>query len=245
MALLRVGAYIDGFNLYYGGKAACGAGTEGWRWLDIRKLVSSRLPTYWQKAEVARIVYCTARVSGVDNSSAPMDQDRYLRALELHNSVDLIEYGNFVVRIRTSPLAVWRSKNRRAEVVRSSWPVMVKDANRADVPSARFVVSHMHREEKGSDVNLATHLLKDMMEERIDAAVVVSNDSDLKLPISLARTRIPIGILSPGTRRLAGNLTFKSTEGVGAHWHAGITDSDFRMHQLPESIGRIRRPADW
>jgi hypothetical protein len=35
---MRVGVYIDGFNLYYGAKAWCGAGTPGWRWLDTREV---------------------------------------------------------------------------------------------------------------------------------------------------------------------------------------------------------------
>ena len=37
-------------------------------------------------------------------------------------------------------------------------------------------------EEKGSDVNLASHLLVDGSGARYDLAVVISNDSDLKEP---------------------------------------------------------------
>ncbi|CAN3132229.1 hypothetical protein ACNUDN_06058 [Mycobacterium sp. smrl_JER01] len=36
--------YIDGVNLYYGGRGLCGKGTAGWRWLDVRtpaRLVSN------------------------------------------------------------------------------------------------------------------------------------------------------------------------------------------------------------
>lgn len=38
-------------------------------------------------------------------------------------------------------------------------------------------------EEKGSDVNLATHLVNDAWKGLYDAAVVVSNDTDLVEPI--------------------------------------------------------------
>ncbi|HEY7200404.1 MAG TPA: NYN domain-containing protein, partial [Candidatus Dormibacteraeota bacterium] len=31
---MRVGVYVDGFNLYYGARGLCGRGTAGWRWLD-------------------------------------------------------------------------------------------------------------------------------------------------------------------------------------------------------------------
>ena len=56
---VRVGVYIDGFNLYYGARGLCGRGSSGWRWLNIRGLVSSLLNTaYWPGAEIHRIVYC-------------------------------------------------------------------------------------------------------------------------------------------------------------------------------------------
>jgi hypothetical protein len=54
-----------------------------------------------------------------------------------------------------------------------------------DDPDAIFMVSVADREEKGSDVNVATHLLTDVCEQKIDAAVVISNDSDLALPITI------------------------------------------------------------
>ena len=40
------------------------------------------------------------------------------------------------------------------------------------------MVSVARREEKGSDVNVATHLLIDACDNNIEAAVVISNDSD-------------------------------------------------------------------
>ena len=50
-------------------------------------------------------------------------------------------------------------------------------------------------EEKGSDVNLATHLLHDAHMDRFDVAVVASNDSDLLGPIKwLMRTILQKGI---------------------------------------------------
>ena len=38
----------------------------------------------------------------------------------------------------------------------------------------------MKTEEKGSDVNLATHLLVDAFDDAFNIAVIISNDSDLK-----------------------------------------------------------------
>ena len=55
--------------------------------------------------------------------------------------MDKIEYGKFIVQVKTSPLATWTTKGR-PQITTSGWPIMVKDANRADVTDARFVASH-------------------------------------------------------------------------------------------------------
>ena len=54
-------------------------------------------------------------------------------------------------------------------------------------------------EEKGSDVNLATHLLLDSFRDFYELAVVVSNDSDLLLPIRVAVELFnkKVGLLNP------------------------------------------------
>lgn len=77
------------------------------------------------------------------------------------------------------------------------------------------MVSVADREEKGSDVNVATHLLIDVYEQKIDAAVVISNDSDLALPIRHARARVPVGMVHPGINYPAGALSGSPEDGVG------------------------------
>jgi hypothetical protein len=51
-------------------------------------------------------------------------------------------------------------------------------------------------------VNVASHLLLGVLDRRVDAAVVISNDSDLAFPLKEARKRLPIGLIiccySPG-----------------------------------------------
>ena len=57
-------------------------------------------------------------------------------------------------------------------------------------------------EEKGSDVNLATHLLHDAHRGRFEVAVIVSNDSDLLEPIKIVREGLgkKVGVLNPHKR---------------------------------------------
>lgn len=57
-------------------------------------------------------------------------------------------------------------------------------------------------EEKGSDVNIATHLLRDGFKGEYQVAVLVTNDSDLIEPIKVVRQDLglPVGILIPQTK---------------------------------------------
>jgi len=239
---VRVGVYIDGFNLYYGARGLCGRGTAGWRWIDLRSL--SEQLAGWPESEIARIVYCTARISGADNPSGAADQDIYLKALVTAKAVDLVEYGSYVSRVKQAPMAIPDAKGRPV-LTRSAPPVLVKDATNEPVRDAVFMVSHARREEKGSDVNVAAHLLLDVLEANIDAAIVVSNDSDLKLPLVEARKRVPVGTVNPSRSFLAGDLRGSADDGVGGHWWAKLSARDFRAHQLPDPVGIYAKPVDW
>jgi uncharacterized LabA/DUF88 family protein len=212
---MQVGVYVDGFNLYYGAKFIMGGpGVPGWRWLDLRLLSGNlvRQRSGWSRAEVTRVVYCTARIHpSATNPGAQRDQDTYLRALREHGSVDICEEGVYVNRVAVSPLAV-KDAGGKPSLVAPSWPVMVQDSAGQNVASARFMVSVARREEKGSDVNVATHLLIDAFSSRIDAAVVITNDSDLALPIRHVRESAPVGLVNPTSRHCAGALSSSPRE---------------------------------
>jgi hypothetical protein len=243
---LRIGVYIDGYNLYYGGRALCGRSVAGWRWLDLRALAKGIAARHfvWSKATVDRVVYCTARISAASNPSGFRDQDIYLKALVAANSVDLIEYGIYVERVKRSPLAVADAKGRPV-LTRSTWPVMVQDKNASPVYDARFLVSHSDREEKGSDVNVASHLLVDVLQGSIDAAIVISNDSDLRFPVQEARKRVPVCTVNPGNAQTAGDLRGRPTDGCGGHWWLRLHRDDYTNHQLPDPSGPYKKPQDW
>lgn len=248
---VRVGVYVDGFNLYYGAKFLVGgSGRPGWRWLDVRrlsyKLIEEHSP--WGSISELRVVYCTARVRADINSPSapgPREQDIYLRALNASGSVDEIVFGTFVSRVATAPLAT-ANERKRPMLTRPSWPVMLKDAAcSADIPEATFMVSVARREEKGSDVNVAAHLLIDVLEQVVDAAVVISNDGDLALAVRKARQRVPLGTINPTKGYTAGALSGSPTEGVGSHWWYQLNPQDLYDSQLPDRVGGLRRPTPW
>ena len=191
------------------------------------------------------VTYCTARRSGADNLAGQQEQDVYLRALERSGSVDTFSYGNYVNRVAKSPLAVV-GPHGRPVLSHPDWPLMVQDAAGATVPGARYMASVARREEKGSDVNVASHLLIGVLTGVVDAAVVISNDSDLAYPVAFARQHVPVGLVNPTKSKMAGKLQGVASAGVGGHWWCQLEPADFFAHQLPPVVsGKVRRPQGW
>jgi hypothetical protein len=246
---MRVGVYIDGFNLYYGARELCGRGRAGWRWLDLealaQDLISRRHDWTAAGATLERLAYCTARIDKRDNPVGRREQDIYLLALTGSGTVTHVEYGQYVSRVKKAPLATEDAKGRPVLVEATDWPVKVKDNQHVDVPGARFMVSHARREEKGSDVNVASHLLLDTLGGDIEAAIVISNDSDLRFPLQAARERIPIGTVNPSRSYLAGDLKGQPSDGIGGQWWLQLRAADYRAHQLPDPCSGYSKPVPW
>ena len=162
-----------------------------------------------------RLVYCTALFAGDTNRRGRRGQEIHLAALGTDSRIE-IEEGRFTTR-----------------------------RVRGDTEEDGVSVTIMVPEEKGSDVNLASHLLIDIYAERIDAAVVVSNDSDLRLPVQHARTRVPVGTVNPRGRDTAADLRGNPGDGVGGHWWHRLAADDFFASQLPDVVDDIKRPNGW
>ena len=99
-------------------------------------------------------------------------------------------------------------------------------------------------EEKGSDVNLATYLLLDGFDNEYDLAVVITNDSDLRLPIEKVRTRLGkvIGVYDPSRKR-----SFELNK--AATWYRRLREGPLKASQFPPTLsdhqGSINKPAGW
>lgn len=141
-----------------------------YRWLNLEALCQLLLP----KNTIGEIKYFTALVSARPNDpDQPVRQQLYLRALRTLPKVS-VHLGHFLTHKVTMALAV-------------------------PTGQAAQYVKVIKTEEKGSDVNLATHLLHDAHMGRFDTAVVLSNDSDLLEPIKIVRRELhkQVGILNP------------------------------------------------
>jgi hypothetical protein len=232
---LRVRAYVDGFNLYYGAHDAVDALGQAtgshvsWKWLDIEALCRRLVARAWPTAEIVKVSYFTARVTRRYPADRATDrQDVYLRALA-GRGVAIIP-GRFLPKTKRRPL----------------------------VSDPKKMVEVHDTEEKGSDVNLATCMLADYFLERAayDAAVVVSNDSDLAMPVALLRNQgLPLGVLNPH-RKPTPQLWPKD---LGPpHFGRRIEIADLQACQLPDPLtdkagkvvlsrtgSMVRRPPDW
>lgn len=186
------------------------------KWLDLKALFTKVLkPSH----TIIGIKYFTALVS-----STPQDPDKsvrqktYLRALRSHIPEIEIHYGHFLSHEVKAPLAQ-PAHGRTFETV-------------------------IKTEEKGSDVNLAVHLLNDAWLDAHDCAVVVSNDSDLAESMRLVRSHHPskiIGLVSPEEGRTSKQLK------AHAHFVRPIRKSILGACQLPNPIPgtSIYKPAPW
>ncbi|UAJ79475.1 NYN domain-containing protein [Leifsonia sp. ZF2019] len=246
---MRIGVYVDGFNLYYGARKHCGRGTHGWRWLDLRALVGPMAG--WQGSRITRVIYCTARVEAADNASGRADQTAYLGALVEAGSVDVIAEGRYVSWAKEEPLVNEERGTYRPTAYRWSgehWDARLplrRLPDREDTDLHRVMATVQKREEKGSDVNVASHLLFDVLTGVVDAAIVITNDSDLELPLRMAREHVPVGTVNPSTNPTAGALKGRPDDGVGRHWWRRLTAAEYLGSQLPEVVGNHRKPDGW
>jgi len=117
------------------------------------------------------IKYFTARVSALPtNPTSAHDQGLYVRALK--TTPVTIKYGHFLTH---------------------SVPMYLSGVT----PRKKVWVDKT--EEKGSDVNLASHLLRDAFLKQFEVAVLISNDSDLAEPVRIVaeELKFPVGIINP------------------------------------------------
>ena len=115
---------------------------------------------------------------------------------------------------------------------------------KATAPAQDALVAEFHAmEEKGSDVNLAAHLLNDAWKGLFDAAAVISNDTDLVTPIRMVTVERgkPVFIVCPGRWQVAPKLKQAAT--YVRHVRAG----QLKVAQFPDTLSGtgISKPAGW
>lgn len=167
---------------------------------------------------IEHIRYFTADISPKSgDQSAPKRQECYLRALRTLPNLT-IHKGRFLPKTKCRPL--------------------VSDPT-------KFVEVH-DTEEKGSDVNLASHLLNDCFKGRFDVALVISQDTDLCQPLEMVckDQRKTVGLAwmeatAPG-RRLKNVTSF-----IRHASPAMLKRSQFSDPVIGRGGARIEKPVEW
>ncbi|HEX7481013.1 MAG TPA: NYN domain-containing protein [Polyangiales bacterium] len=190
-----------------------------YKWLDLGALCSTLLPN----ARIVRIRYCTAAVKPRPGKvGTDQRQQAYLRALRTIPNLS-IHLGHYQ-----------QTKKR------------MKLAN-PPVSGSSFV-EVLCTEEKGSDVNLASYMLVDAMRDECDQTVLISNDSDLKLPVQLLKDELKKHVLviapttNPGRRP---SVDLRGAASAMRELRAGpLSASQFPV-TLTDAHGTIHKPPQW
>lgn len=185
------------------------------KWLDLQALARAVLPT----DTIGTIKYFTARIKALDDPKAPQRQQVYLEALATLPLVE-VHLGYFQINKRLRRLA----------------------APPADGPPA---VEVMLAEEKGSDVNLATHLVADTATGACQRAVIVTNDADLAEPLRMATHVFDAHtILLHPSHAPAKVLVEARPSEVHRLWRSTVLKAQFPDH-LTVGNRSITKPSGW
>jgi len=99
-------------------------------------------------------------------------------------------------------------------------------------------------EEKGTDVSLGAHLLWDAFHKNMDRALVLSNDADLQVPVTMTmELGLPVVVVNPHRHSPQRDCLFGSET-------RKLTKRHLAASQLPREVsdasGRvIRCPPEW
>jgi uncharacterized LabA/DUF88 family protein len=217
--------------------------------LDIVGLASDLIsPHIWPNSVVTTVAYCTALRDREGYPSSLADQRTYIDALRQHSDIVSVIDGKYVSRVKTGVIvdAAGKAPRRVSSPGATQIPAWLPVREIVGpTGQAELLATVSTFEEKGSDVNVAIGLAEDALTNRIDAAMVFSNDSDLRSALELARKRVPVATINPSASRTVIDLRGDASSGVGRHWWRRLSPADFYNHQLPDQVGPYAKPPGW
>lgn len=189
------------------------------KWLDLQAFARYITP---KRFELIKVRYFTAKVKpSASKPDAHTDQNVYLGAIAAHCPLVDIHLGQYVRR-------------------------KVSAENAVPPPAT---VEIYKNEEKGSDVNLAVHLVNDACVGGINAAILVSNDSDLVEAVNLAHQRGIDVYWTPPLRR--GRYPSADLKSATRNFRP-IHKNAFGKCQMPDTVQthnpnvvKFHKPAGW
>ena len=186
-----------------------------YKWLNVLALAKSLID---DNKEIVKIKYFTAKVSPRANDpDQPFRQHLYLRALATLNAQ--IVYGRYLSHV-------------------------VKMFKANQVVGEDPFVEVVKTEEKGTDVNIASHMIVDAADNLFDCALLISGDSDLTTPVKLCIGKYGkrVGVINP-QRQKCRTLEREAT------FYKHIRETTLAACQfdpvLNDANGSFHKPARW
>ncbi len=195
------------------------------KWLNVQALAETLLP----HDEIIRVKYFTALIQPTKIDVRKHVRQRvYFRALATLPKVELI-YGNYITTCARMPLF-------------DEWKNGVKK-----------LVRVAKQEEKGTDVNLAAHMIRDAFRGYFETAAVITSDSDLQEPfrIVVEELGLPVILLHPympdgnGVLREPARKLRTYTKDRIKKIREGLLASCQLPETVSDSLGQITRPFEW
>jgi len=214
--------YIDGYNLFYGRLR-----NTPFKWLDPVKLFQSISKIQNPASNIIKVKFFTSLVKanfashGRESTKA---QDGYHRALKyIYGDKIEIIYGYHTVEMGFPP----------------RYKKPIEKDNRVEI--WKF-------EEKQTDVNIALHMYRDAIRGSCAQQILVSNDSDLELPLKLVsedKPEMDLGLIIPRDKPSATGKSRPPNKRLSlyADWTRNyILDQECQNSQLNDKIPTNKKP---
>jgi hypothetical protein len=191
-----------------------------YKWCNLLLLCQNLFP----EGEIVKVkVFAAFSKEFPGNPGQSKRQNSYFRALETIPQIEIIK-GKYSIADKFLPLS---------------------EPKEGELKNVKVKVS----KEKGSDVNLATHLLLDAFKNSFDMAAVFTNDSDLAEPIRAVRHEFSKQVYLLLTCR-GGNRPASKQLMTYANYHKQVTEEMLEASRLPDRIltpkgNVITIPENW
>ena len=107
------------------------------------------------------------------------------------------------------------------------------------------MASHQHWEEKSTDVNVASRLLLDVVGQQVDAVIVISNDSDLRLPIQESGSVFPWELSIPAAGIWPGIFGGSPATGLAGTGGTSSPKQTSGPASYQTRAGELGKPTEW
>lgn len=220
---MRVRCYVDGLNFYYNV-----AQVIGFKWIDLERCLRVVLHKHLRtEVTIEQLAFFASAVQGPSRNR----QAVYYGALRAHSKCVDIRLGRF------------KQVQKHGLLLRGCRHCGQGKGDKATIHA---------REEKHTDVNLATAIVHDAHAhaDKFDLACLVSNDSDLSAALGIKqqmgqRTILLCPLVKGGPRGKSPSVRLRKELLNNQDCITHLVADDVRQCELPAKVGKYCKPQEW